>query len=347
MNPPVLRLIDANANRAREALRVIEDYARFIRNDQPAAAALKQIRHDLRSALASVHDHALLCRDTPGDVGTANATPAEQSRADLPAVITAAGKRVGEALRAIEEYLKTIDPQAAGRVEALRYRFYDLETRIARALQPRDRFKDVRLYVLITESCCQGDWFATAAAAIDGGADAIQLREKEMDGSELLTRARRLAELCRKNGVLLIINDRPDIAILSGADGVHLGQGDLPAIEARKLLGSDKVIGVSTHNLDQARSAVADGADYIGIGPVFPSATKPRDILPGLAFAQQVAEQIAIPAVAIAGITADNVDEVRRAGICRIAVTAAVTGAADASAAAAALKARLVTPGKA
>jgi len=341
MDPSLLRLIDANANRAREALRVLEDYARFVRNDHTTAQALKQLRHTLREALAGVHDAAILCRDTPNDVGTTIKTPTELSRADLPAVITAAGKRVGEALRALGEYLKTLDPASAAQIESARYAFYDIETRMARALHPRQRVADVRLYVLITESCCAGDWYETAVAAIDGGADAIQLREKEMDGGELLARARRLAALCRERNVLLIINDRPDIAILSGADGVHVGQEDLPAAEVRKLLGPGKLIGVSTHCIEHVRQAVADGADYIGVGPVFPSSTKPRQILPGLAYAKQVAEQINLPAVAIAGITLENVSQVRATGLRAIAVTSAVTRAPNPRQAAAALRAAM------
>src|SRR5690606_34991727 len=169
----------------------------------------------------------------------------------------------------------------------------------------------------------------------------IQLREKEMDGGELIARARRLVHLCRERGVLLILNDRPDIALLSGADGVHLGQEDLPAIESRRLLGPDKLIGVSTHNLDHARQAVVDGADYIGVGPVFPSSTKPRDILPGLAYARQVAEQIDIPAVAIAGITDGNVDEVMSSGLRAVAVTSAVLSCDNVRTAAERLRARI------
>src|SRR5205085_1676762 len=125
-----------------------------------------------------------------------------------------------------------------------------------------------------------------------------------------------------------IINDRPDIALLSGADGVHVGQDDLPAAEVRKLIGRDKILGVSTHNIEQARQAILDGADYIGVGPVFKSTTKPRDIHPGLAFAQEVVTELGekIPAVAIAGINETNVDEVLATGIRAVAVSSAVIG---------------------
>jgi thiamine-phosphate pyrophosphorylase len=342
MNPEVLRVIDANANRGREALRVVEDYARFVLDDATISASLKQLRHDLVAVLGSIPGHAILHRDTPGDVGTRHTADTERSRASLAEVVVAAGKRLGEALRAIEEYVKTMDAEAAARIESLRYRFYELEHRLAFVLHPEARpFSEVRLYVLITQSLCRHDWLETAAQAIVGGADCLQLREKAIESGELLDRARRLVELCHRHGVLCIINDRPDIAMLSRADGVHLGQQDLPARQVRKLLGPEKLIGVSTHVIDQARQAVLDGADYIGVGPVFRSATKPRDVLPGLEYARRASAAVRIPAVAIAGINDANVDEVLATGVRAIAVTAAVIAATDVTAAARRLKSRL------
>src|SRR5206468_4847288 len=134
-----------------------------------------------------------------------------------------------------------------------------------------------------------------------------------------------------------------DIAILSGADGVHAGQDDLPVREARKIVGTSKIVGVSTHQIEQARHAVRDGADYIGVGPLFRSATKPREILPGPAYVKQVATELAekIPSVAIAGINEQNVDELLATGIRAIAVTAAVTAADDPREAARRLKQKL------
>jgi thiamine-phosphate pyrophosphorylase len=343
MNPAVLRILDANCNRAREALRVIEDYARFVLNDDVFCAELKQLRHDLAHSTGSFLADAILFRDTPGDVGTATKTPAELSRQDIAHVVTAAGKRLGEALRTIEEYLKTTDPAAAAKVESIRYRFYHTEQQLSQTLRPPAcGFAMVRLYVLITESLCKRFWLDAAEQAILGGADCLQLREKTLDSGELLLRARQLVELCRRHKVISIINDRPDIAMLSGADGVHVGQGDLPAVEARKLLGREKIIGVSTHNLDQARQAVRDGADYIGVGPVFRSSTKPRDFLPGLDFGKQIAaENLPIPAVAIAGITLQNADEVLKTGIQAVAVSAAIIAEKEPQAAAARFKEKM------
>jgi thiamine-phosphate pyrophosphorylase len=343
MNAKVLRLLDANANRAREALRVLEDYTRFVLDDDNLSGDLKNLRHDLAGATGSWAGEAILYRDTAGDVGTSIKTESEHNRQDLAHVVTAAGKRLGEALRALDEYSKTFSVGEAAKLESLRYRFYGIEQAIARTLKPTDRFAAVRLNVLITESACRLPWLETAIAAIAGGADALQLREKNLESGELLRRAVAMVSLCRRNNVLAIINDRPDIAVLSDADGVHVGQGDLPAVEARKIVGSKKIVGVSTHDLAQARQAVLHGADYIGVGPIFRSNTKPRDWaeIPGLNFARQVAEQVTIPAVAISGITRENLSDVINTGIKAIAVTAAVTSAENVEAAARSMKVKL------
>jgi len=341
MNTAVLRLLDANANRAREALRVLEDYARFVLDAGGMSAELKALRHELAAVLSPVLPEAILHRDTPGDVGTANKTQAELRREDIADVVTAAGKRLGEAFRSIEEYLKTFSSADAVAIERLRYQFYDIEQRLARTLRPAGLFQDVRLYVMISETYCRRPWLEAAQQAILGGADCLQLREKELDGGELLRRARQLVELCHRTGKLCIINDRPDIAILSGADGVHVGQDDLPVVEVRKLVGGQKIVGVSTHDIEQAKRAWLNGADYIGVGPIFRSSTKPRSFVAGVEFAHQVVAEIPVPAIAIAGITAANVDEVLGAGIRAIAVTAAVLDTDDPRAAAVELKRKL------
>ncbi len=340
MNRDILRLIDASANRAREALRVMEDYARFVLDDVALCTELKHLRHDLAEALGDMLPDAILHRDTPGDVGTTSKTSSEFDRESASDVVTAAGKRLGEALRSLEEFSKIIAPGIAQQIETIRYRHYDIEHRLAFSLRPRS-FERVRLYVLITESLCRGNWLGTAEAAILGGADCLQLREKHLESGELLERARMLVQFCHRQGIPCIINDRPDIALLSKADGVHVGQQDLSARQVRKVVGTRMIVGVSTHSIEQAKQAVLDGADYIGAGPVFRSSTKPRDILPGLEYARQVAREIHIPAVAIAGIDLENVDEVMAAGIRAIAVSSAVIGADDPREAARQLKCRL------
>jgi thiamine-phosphate pyrophosphorylase len=333
---PARRLLDANLNRAREALRTLEDVARLGFDDEQTSAEAKAVRHELREVAEGVD--LLAARDAAGDVGTSHTTVAEASRQDLADVALAAGKRAGEAMRVLEEVLKLEAGDAAGRVKQLRYRVYDLERRVALISRPRKRFATVEVYVLITEAFCRRDWLATAEAALAGGAECLQLREPELPAGELLRRAVRLRELCRAYNALLVINDRPDVAMLARADGVHVGQDDLPAAEVRRIVGRDRIVGVSTHEIGQVRRANADGADYVGVGPVFASKTKPRDFLPGLAFAQEAAAANVLPTVAIAGITTDNVDEVWATGVSTVAATTAVTQAEDIAVAVAALR---------
>jgi thiamine-phosphate pyrophosphorylase len=138
------------------------------------------------------------------------------------------------------------------------------------------------------------------------------------------------------------MNDRPDLAVLAEADGVHVGQGDLTAHEARRIVGSDKLVGVSTHSIEQARQAVLDGADYIGVGPVFSSRTKEFDEFVGLEYVQQVASEITLPAFAIGGIGVANLSQVVDAGASRIAVSSEICSADDVERVAARMKETLL-----
>ena len=330
--PNVLRIIDANANRAREAMRVLEEAARFILNDEDLSSAFKCLRHDVAAALRAI-DGLEDNRDTPGDVGTRISTDREQKRADVLGVVTAAGKRLGEALRTIEEYAKMLgEPACAlgGAVELMRYRAYELERRLKTALTT-GRATQWRLCVLITEQLCpQGDWQRVAAAAVDAGADCIQLREKNLAGREQVQRARVLVELCRPRRVAVIVNDRPDVAWLAGADGVHLGQDDLSCADARRLVGRQLLIGVSTSRLEEAEQAIRQGADYCGIGPMFRSSTKQKDHIVGPDYARAFVKQFpTVPHLAIGGITAQHIDQTIAAGVRGVAVSSAVCGAKD------------------
>ena len=199
-----------------------------------------------------------------------------------------------------------------------------------------------RLYVIIDRSAAGGrDLADIAAAAIRGGADVIQLRDKTASDRHVLDEARRLLPLTRAAGVPLILNDRVDLARAAGADGVHLGQDDLPVRDARNLLGPGRLIGKSTHRLDQALAAQAEGPDYLGLGPIFPTPTKPDYASVGTALIGEVAARVRVPVVCIGGIDRGNLEEVLRAGAERIAVVRAVCGASDPEAAARELKAIL------
>jgi thiamine-phosphate pyrophosphorylase len=342
--PSVKRILDADANRAREALRVMEDAARFLLDDAELSAAVKELRHDLAGALARVPGLEVN-RDTPGDVGVTIKTERELVRGSAAEVAIAAGKRLSEALRALEEFGKTLpgDGECPAAIEKLRYRGYEVERRLNLALGAGRPGRQWKLCVLVSaELCLRGDWLGVAAAALAGGADCLQLREKALPGGELLTRAKQLAPLCRRHGASLIVNDHADIALLSGADGVHLGQTDLPCAEVRRLVGRQLLIGVSTGDLTQARRAVGDGADYCGVGCMFPSGTKHKDTIAGPAYLRQFASEFpALPHLAIGGIDAGNIAELIAAGARGVAVSSAVCAAADPRAAAAVLRGAL------
>ncbi len=319
------RLLDANANRAREALRVMEDAARFLLDDARLSASLKQLRHDLAEALRALPDVAFW-RDTPGDVGTAIGTEAEAQRASSRAVVVAAGKRLSEALRCCEEFGKLHDAVFAARIERCRYRGYELEAQLLARMTAADP-SGWRLCLLVTESLCtHHDWLAVVEQAVEAGVDCVQLREKGLGDRELLERAGRLVG-CAKPRAAVVINDRPDVALLAGADGVHLGQGDLSVAHVRRVAGRELVVGVSTHDLDEAGAAVEAGADYCGVGAVFDTSTKRRRPS-GLAYVTQFVERYPqTPHLAIGGITPDNVDRVVAAGARGVAVSACVCGA--------------------
>lgn len=333
------RIIDASANRAREALRVLEDHCRFVSGDAFLTGRLKQLRHDLTAALGEVPPELLLAgRDTVHDVGTVIATSAEGERSSLKHVVLANAKRLQEALRSLEEFGKVLSPRLGPALEQLRYQAYTLERALVIGDDARRRLAEARLYVLVTESLCRASLLGTIREVVDGGADIIQLREKDVDDRTLLAKAREVRELTRQRGALFIVNDRPDIALLAEADGVHLGQDDLPLQEARRLLGPDALIGVSTHDIYQVRRAVLEGASYIGVGPTFPSQTKTFDAFPGLDFVRAGVAETTLPAFALGGITLENVGDVVAAGCRRIAVSQALCAAEDPRAAARTLK---------
>lgn len=164
---------------------------------------------------------------------------------------------------------------------------------------------------------------------ISAGVTLLQFRDKLLSDGDQVAIGKRLSQLVAGTSAAWIMNDRTDLAIAAGAAGVHLGQDDLSAGVARKMIGGDKLIGVSTHSIEQARQAVADGADYIGVGPVFESQTKHFTEFVGLNLVAAVAKEIEIPAFAIGGINLENASQVRDAGLARVAVSGVVNQADD------------------
>jgi thiamine-phosphate pyrophosphorylase len=336
------RILDVGANRAREALRVIEDYCRFVLEDGFLSGELKKLRHDFTEIMKDLLPVEMReARDVLRDVGTQISTEAERTRSSLVEVVQVNWKRLQEALRSLEEFGKVVHPESAEQLEQMRYRAYTLERTILSGQEARARLQHARLYVLLSGSSCASSLGWTIEQAAEGGAAIIQLREKTLSDRELLDRARRVRQWTRKAGVLFIVNDRPDVARLVEADGVHLGQDDMPVKDARRILGPEAIIGVSTHSLEQVRQAILDGAGYIGVGPTFPSGTKAFDEFPGLTLLRQSAQETNLPTFAIGGIDLRTIAKTVEAGARRVAVSQAIARSEDPRSTAAALLAAL------
>ena len=326
----VSRVLDAAANRAREGLRVVEDFVRFVLDDAHLSRLLKECRHELAGRLSELGvPHLLAARDTEMDVGTEIGTASEYARRCPVEVAEANFKRVEEAVRTLEEFGKIVSPVLGESLGQLRYRLYTLEKAVLLTRRSRSRLEGRCLYLLATDSLCRRGLGPAVREAMAGGVDIVQLREKSLSDRALIEVGRRVREWTRQAGALYIMNDRPDLAVVTEADGVHLGQQELTVREARRIVGTHRLVGVSTHTIEQARQAVVDGADYIGVGPVFPSSTKQFAEYPGLDLVRQVAGEITLPWFAIGGIGPENVAEVVAAGARRVAVSSAVCGADD------------------
>lgn len=342
----VHRILDASINRAGEGLRVVEDYMRMGIQDENLSRELKQLRHDLTDAVSTLDSEQLLAaRDTLGDVGCQIETESEYQRGVEetsqsesvkasnstgmnPALVSANLSRAQQAFRTIEEFSKTIDVSVSKQVEQLRYRAYTIEKAVLTTCNSLRDISRASLYVLIggCEAATGDDskLVSLVGDLVRAETDFIQLRDKSLTDRQLIDVARKIAGLVRGSETRFIVNDRPDIAVAAGADGVHVGQDELEVADARRIVGAARMIGVSTHSIEQARQAVLDGANYIGVGPVFPSTTKSFDSHVGLELVRQVADEIRLPAFAIGGIGLNNAADVSKAGLSRVAVSGVI-----------------------
>jgi thiamine-phosphate pyrophosphorylase len=320
------RIIDANLNRATEAVRILEEIARFLLDDKDLSEKLKNMRHKINSAQEEDYSGYLEARDTQNDVGVDIKNPTE--RKNVENIFKANIKRLQQALRTLAEYSK----ENANTFEKLRYESYTLEKIMWDKLKEGVtslKLNDKKLY-LVTNSDKFGsdDEFLDAiASALEGGVDVLQLREKTMPANRIVELGRKIKQLCLQYETTFIVNDRVDIALILEADGVHLGQDDLDVNSAREILGGKCIIGVSTHEPPQALKAVADGADYIGVGPVFATPTKQGKTPVGLEYVKWACENIDIPFFAIGGIDEENVEQVLNAGAEKIALVRAIINA--------------------
>ncbi|MHC4204892.1 MAG: thiamine phosphate synthase [Planctomycetota bacterium] len=332
MERAAYRIIDANFNRAREACRVVEEFCRFVLNSSLLTERAKQLRHELSGSIGRLDAGRLIAgRDSLGDVGAGKTVEKQLTRGSLNDCCTAGCKRLTEALRALAEFIRIDNESVAAVIEKLRFDAYTLEKDIVIFSDTSAKFKNVKLYIVITSNL-PAEVISLTHKCAAGGADCIQLRAKDIEDDKHFALAVEFVKICRDAGVVSIINDRTDVAVASGADGVHLGQNDLPVEQARKLQLAPLIIGKSTHSLKQLRAACAEGLTYVGLGPVFATPTKPGADAVGLEYVTGATEVLAdtgIGHVAIGGITPDNVEKVLNAGAGSVAVCSAVTHASD------------------
>jgi thiamine-phosphate pyrophosphorylase len=316
-NVPLFRILDANLDRAREGLRVVEEWCRFGLDDAVLVALCKQLRQELGHWH---HPQFRLARNTPGDVGTDLTHAHEEVRANVPAVLQANLCRVQEALRALEEYAKVYDPAMGAACKQMRYQVYTLESKLL-SHNRLQRLKQAKLYLVTTPI---DELTETVEAALKGGVRLVQYRDKDAEDPVRYEQAKVLRSLCHQYNALFIVNDRVDLALAVDADGVHLGQQDLPVAVARQLLGVHRIIGRSTTNSEELTRALQEGVDYIGVGPVYATPTKTDKAVAGLDYVHYAALHSTLPWFAIGGINEHNVSEVLDAGAQRVAIVRAI-----------------------
>lgn len=322
----IVRILDANANRCAEGLRVVEEIARFSMQDGILTGSLKDLRHQVRRSVETLAQGGIRHRDSIGDVGSGSATASELSRGSLAAVARANFARAEEALRVLEEFGKLVDEKGANLFKSLRFALYAIErgffTETAAAARiPRTPF----LYAILDRSAVdQGKVASVAEALVSAGVDMIQYRAKLAGEAEKRRDVVAILQAARGASIPVLVNDDVELARETGADGVHIGAEDASPGEARSIVGPGRIVGVTVTSLDELPRLPIGAVDYIGVGPVFPSPTKPEAPAVGVEFVRSVRGRTPLPLVAVGGIRAENALEVIDAGADGIAAVSAL-----------------------
>ncbi|MDD4924688.1 MAG: thiamine phosphate synthase [Dehalococcoidales bacterium] len=325
-----LRIVDANLNRIGESLRLLEDIARLMLNNATVSKQLKTIRHNLEDIDFPFKKQLLQARQADSDVGADIKVEQQLEKRELHTAVIANSRRIEQSLRVIEELAKTpgivLDSQ---KFEKARFALYTIEKELVSRLLRKNKTDRIRgLYAIIDTDSLKGRSHTDVAKQIlEGGAKIIQLRDKTTPKKDLLSISIELKNLCTEYNALFIVNDYIDIAIASDADGVHIGQDDIPVSVARKLMPLDKIIGCSVDNQEEAVAAQQDGADYIAAAAIYPTGSKTDVNVIGLEGLRRIKDKAIVPVVGLGGINYDNISEAISCGADSVALISAILGA--------------------
>ena len=320
------QIIDANLDRAREGLRVLEDWARFGLGENDSVKRIKNFRQILGKNHLEIYKQS---RNFIEDE-CKGLTHKEQSKRNAPdQIISSNAGRVQEALRVIEEFARLHNHELSKIASEIRYEIYTLEIDLLNLSKYKDSgeiLKENNLYVITDQ---KENLLEIIENILIAGVRIIQHRFKAGTDKDNLQEAIQIKNLCTRYNSLFIINDRVDIALASNADGVHLGQDDLELKTARKLLGYSKIIGTSANNSIDITNAVKGGSDYIGIGPIFETSTKKNKKPLGIEKIKTLTKDLNIPWFAIGGVTTKNISNLKSSGFRKVALVSQIMNSDD------------------
>ena len=322
----IYQIIDANLDRAREGLRVLEDWARFGLGKEKFVQKIKNFRQILGKNHLKVYKQS---RNHIEDKCKGLTNPEQINRKTADQIISSNSGRVQEALRVIEEFSRVHNHELSKIASEIRYEIYTLEIDLL-SLNKYKKLEEILkgndLYVITDQ---KENLLEIIEEILIAGVKIIQHRFKKGTDKEHLKEAIQIQNLCKRYSSLFIVNDRIDIALASNADGIHLGQDDLDLKTARKLLGYSKIIGVSANNAIDISNALKEGCDYIGIGPVFETTTKTNKKPIGIEKIKTLTKDLNIPWFAIGGIKSNNISYLKRNGFTKVALVSQLMNSKD------------------
>ena len=313
----IAQIIDANLDRAREGLRVLEDWARYGLGQSAIVKKLKNFRQILGSHHLDYYKNA---RNYTKDKCNGLNHPEQFKRVYIKNIISSNSGRIQEALRVLEEFSRNNNYELSKAAASIRYEMYSVEIELMNAKCNKnlsEKLLENNLYLITNE---KPDLIKDIKNLLIGGVKIIQHRFKDTNDKNNLNTAKTIKKLCKDNGAIFIVNDRVDIALACDADGVHLGQNDLNLVSARKILGFSKIIGISANNEQGIKNAIEQGCDYLGIGPVFETNTKKTKQPLGIDNLKKLTKDVNIPWYAIGGIKNENIPLLKSNGINKVAI---------------------------